>query len=1072
MIDSTGQLIVAPIYDGINPINTWNYSIVQIEAKIGLLDKFGKPLLSPRYDQIKVVEEGLFWVKEKGQNKLINSEEKILVSNCEDVISLNKALISFQLNSKWGVVSNNGNILLQPNYDEVAENDGAIFMQLNKKYGLASLKGDIWLHPIAACLKKENGLILYQVNNLWGAIHANGKPAFPCQYQHYTFLNNHLMDLVVSNKHFLFNLTTSQLTELQHVDTVSLFSDEYLLITNNQKLGIMDLEGKIVLSPVFEEVHHFSDQIFRAKKSGFWGLVKGNAQDVLPFNHDFIATVKNGFSLVKKGQVFGILDKNGNLVIPIESERIEIKEKQIKAYQANEALVIYYINENGEITPNEKEESGTHIRVHIKQNKDSSATQTTSFQAGSLEWFRVAQQEVWGLRNATTGEILLKPSFHYVKVLSGRANLPNLTLVGIHHTSTHQFNQTTYQSEMLFGFVSNEYGKLITDLKFIHVELEDFETDLPVARCIFSNGKHGLINRNGIVVAEDMTFIDQFQDNIARFAKNGALSGALETENKLGFLSEYLNHWLSPYYMIDYTAYDQDFSEEANLVCKNCSWGYINTMGKEVIPPAYEFALPFQNNIGLVKNKNKWGAINNKGKVVIPCQYDGIDFTGKPEDNLVCVYVKSNQFGLIDTLGNLALRPIYNDIGEHREGKIPVKKGQDWGFVNQKGEIIIPCNYEAVNAFHEGFAAAKLKGKWGYLDQEGKVAIDFQYSRVGDFSEGLAWIQLSDGIGYINKNKNIVFKGNFTRAESFKYGLARVMENGKWGLVDKTGDYVVRPRFINIEEFDENGLAIVSSNTDKWRQNIINTQGVFLTTESYTSIQAFSEGFAAVKWKDKFGYIDTNGKLVIEAIYSKVSPFKEGLAAVQLDGSCGYINAKGFTEVDFEYSKCLEFSQGRAVVYKNFRKAGLLDELGNYIIEPALNHLIDFREGRGLMRDQHYRFYYITEDADIQDGYYQEARKFQHGIAVVKMNNLWGIVNPQGLKIIPPKYDQIQNFEAGYAKIRVKGFHGLMKTNGSSLLPLEYEYIQYLGNELFKIESGEQIGYFHTQKGWIWQLSN
>ena len=152
---------------------------------------------------------------------------------------------------------------------------------------------------------------------------------------------------------------------------------------------------------------------------------------------------------------------------------------------------------------------------------------------------------------------------------------------------------------------------------------------------------------------------------------------------------------------------------------------------------------------------------------------------------------------------------------------------------------------------------------------------------------------------------------------------------------------------------------------------------------------------------------------------------------MQIDGQCGYINRAGQLVVPCDYSKCLDFNGGRAVVYQGMRRAGLVDKKGALLIEPSVNRLINFQEGRGLVRDEQYRFYYITEQASPYDGYYQRASEFKHGVAVVQVNGKWGIINQRGIEIIPPKYDRIESFENGFAKVRIKGFNGLASVEGN-----------------------------------------
>lgn len=122
------------------------------------------------------------------------------------------------------------------------------------------------------------------------------------------------------------------------------------------------------------------------------------------------------------------------------------------------------------------------------------------------------------------------------------------------------------------------------------------------------------------------------------------------------------------------------------------------------------------------------------------------------------------------------------------------------------------------------------------------------------------------------------------------------------------------------------------------------------------------------------------------------------------------------------------------------------------------------------MRDDRYRFYYITEKLDAGSDFYQQARAYQHGIAVVQSNGHWGVINQNGVEIIPPKYDRIEHFENGYAKVRITGFSGLSNLKGELIVQPDYEYISYAGQGLFRVEQGEKIGYFDLSGSWVWGL--
>lgn len=58
------------------------------------------------------------------------------------------------------------------------------------------------------------------------------------------------------------------------------------------------------------------------------------------------------------------------------------------------------------------------------------------------------------------------------------------------------------------------------------------------------------------------------------------------------------------------------FSEGLCSVKKNGKYGYIDTSGKEVIPPKYEWALPFKNSKAEITLNGRKLLINNKGEEI------------------------------------------------------------------------------------------------------------------------------------------------------------------------------------------------------------------------------------------------------------------------------------------------------------------------------------------------------------------------------------------------------------------------------------------------------------------------
>ncbi|MGN0208854.1 MAG: WG repeat-containing protein, partial [Paludibacteraceae bacterium] len=92
---------------------------------------------------------------------------------------------------------------------------------------------------------------------------------------------------------------------------------------------------------------------------------------------------------------------------------------------------------------------------------------------------------------------------------------------------------------------------------------------------------------------------------------------------------------------------------------------------------------------------------------------------------------------------------------------------------------------------------------------------------------------------------------------------------------------------------------------------------------------------------DKRGYFNVNtGEIIIEPTYKHAWVFSEGLAGVVQNDRVGFINSKGEVVIDFQYPyrgnslSSFVFHQGRCVVANTDQRLGVIDTLGNWIIQP------------------------------------------------------------------------------------------------------------------------------------------
>lgn len=1076
LINKQGELVLPPEYSAIDEFDEYGYAVMQRNGMVGLLNEAGREVLAARYDDIKVLDHDLIAVMDLGEWMVINLEgETILDKGYTKVEVWRGDYLAFQQNGKWGVVTKHGQQVVPPRFDEVyQEGDQFFITRKGDLLGVIAARGQMVLENEASEVRIFNdSLLFYRLGRDWGAVNNRGREIIPAKYKSFRRLSDLFITLEENNHVYLFSIPCGQLISDREYDEFYSFSRRYVLAKENRRLGLLDFCGRTVLEPKYSEIQAYQRDMFRVNVNGKWGVVNIDNEVIIPVGYDYIAPLKGAVCLVKKDGKFGVVNSRGEEVIEPAYGRIELSSLQAKAYplehheNGESQLTVFSFDRSGNLIDDSN--FNNHFTVRIAGRRpEEPQTGEALYQLENFEWFYSPREDRWGLRKLSDGGVQIVPTFHYIEV----DRELGFTLVGIEKDNRYEFERTTFRFDMIFGLVNNELGLTITEVDFLDLKLEDLRDGLPTARCIFSDGKFGLIDRIGKIIRKEMAYIGAFHNGLARVSFQGKISGSLKGTHSLGKLQTYLAEVLSPNTMVDYTQYDQHFRKNAYLICEECEWGFMDTTGQVVIRPEYTFAEPMSEEVGMVKKGDKWGMINRHGEQLIPCQYDGVEFLENTDQKIVKVYKQEPKYGLIDTLGQLAVGAVYDEIGSFAEGRLAVSQNNLWGFVDGAGKEVIPCQYKEVKNFSEGLAAVRLDNKWGFINKQGKVEIDFNYRRAGNFKEGLAYVYTENGYGYIDIAERFVIEPRFRKAYDFFQGRARIEEEGSYGLIDLSGKYIVRPRFSMIEPFNEYGIAIVRYGRDRVRYDVIDLDGDFITREGFEAIEPFRESLAAVRIRNEYGFINTQGKLVIPCQYARVSSFSEGRAAVYKNGNCGYINKIGEKVIHFEYSRCQDFEDGRAVINKGIRNTGLIDLDGQVIVEPELDRLLDYNEGRGLVRDEKYRFYYITEHNDIYRGYFERASSFKHGVAVVQIDGKWGVINQKGMSVIPPKYDKIEGFIDGYAKVRVEGFNGLSNLKGELIAEPDYEFISYAGQGLFRVEKGDKVGYFDAEGNWVWSLNN
>jgi hypothetical protein len=215
--------------------------------------------------------------------------------------------------------------------------------------------------------------------------------------------------------------------------------------------------------------------------------------------------------------------------------------------------------------------------------------------------------------------------------------------------------------------------------------------------------------------------------------------------------------------------------------------GYVNEMGKEIVPCKYDEAGSFDHGYSVIRIKDggeytfKQGLMDSTGKEVIPLKYHQLDYYPK-EKLLVVALETSSPIGVIDVTGKEII-PMQYEFWSKRvsNGLWPVGKNDICGVVNMKNEIIVPFIYQMIENYSDelGLAPAKKDGKFGFIDRTGKVVVPFMYNDAWAGSTALV-----------------------------------VKKDGKWGIINSKNEIILPFEFASISSVNEKTAWVAKTETE------------------------------------------------------------------------------------------------------------------------------------------------------------------------------------------------------------------------------------------------------------------
>ncbi|MCL6508436.1 MAG: WG repeat-containing protein, partial [Bryobacteraceae bacterium] len=147
----------------------------------------------------------------------------------------------------------------------------------------------------------------------------------------------------------------------------------------------------------------------------------------------------------------------------------------------------------------------------------------------------------------------------------------------------------------------------------------------------------------------------------------------------------------------------------------NGEWGFVDTTGKWVIDPQFEFVGNFADGLAPVTVGGRTGYIDQKGRFVVNPQYD----LGDEFSEGYAMFSSGNKFGFIDRKGRVMAEATFLGASHFSEGLAPIKTVDGWGFIDRTGKMVISPQFDTAESFENGLARVTIGNYEAYIDKAG-----------------------------------------------------------------------------------------------------------------------------------------------------------------------------------------------------------------------------------------------------------------------------------------------------------------------------------------------------------------
>jgi len=312
------------------------FVVTDFKGKEGIYELGKKEVLPCMYEEISMFRNHGFVTKGEKWAVISNAFKEVSGFIFEEVSYFNNEGFALaKTNDQWVLVDVNGNIVKYLPFEEVNTfNEDEVYKKAgyNKKYGFVDRNYNVIIpfeyEDVGDEIDNMNDVFPVKKNGKWGYVNKYNRVIVPFKYTLVRPIRNgfgriqdsecNTVGLVDAKGKVLFDdgryVTIEDLEEGKFIYVVK---DS---ITGERIQGYLNSHTfQIVIKAQFQACENFSNGLAIVEKNGYYGIINKEGNEVVPFKYNHIQQSGDKYLVTLSGR-HGMIDRSGKIIVPLEYE--------------------------------------------------------------------------------------------------------------------------------------------------------------------------------------------------------------------------------------------------------------------------------------------------------------------------------------------------------------------------------------------------------------------------------------------------------------------------------------------------------------------------------------------------------------------------------------------------------------------------------------------------------------------------------------------------------------------------------------------------------------------------------